>query len=94
MILITAVAKTKLFTTKTIKAELCFLYIPAGMSICDERKSRFTLCLPHNYDPCTVRARINPWKGLLALEVGRGRQFVLEEKGLFVTCSMEESAMH
>lgn len=43
VILITSFSKTKLFTTKTIKAELCFLYIPAGMSICDERKNRFTL---------------------------------------------------
>lgn len=94
MILITAGFKAKLFTAKTIKAEPCFLYIPAGMSICDERKSRFTLCSPHNYDPCTLRARINTQKVLLVLEVGRGRQFVLEEKGLFVTCSVEESAMH
>lgn len=83
-----------MFTAKTIKAELCFLYIPAGMSICDGRRNRFTLCSPHNYDPCTLRARINTWKVLLVLEVGRGRQFVLEEKGLFVTCSVEEPAMH
>lgn len=62
MILITAGFKAKLFTAKTIKAEPCFLYIPAGMSICDERKSRFTLCSPHNYDPCTLRARINTQK--------------------------------
>lgn len=48
VILITAVVKKKLFTTQTIKAELCFLYIPAGMSVCDERKNRFTLCSPHN----------------------------------------------